>query len=103
VDNGYFGENLKNVFRESRSGTFSFPINITVLFAESFPFPCQEVILFIEFSSTVHSTGKSEFETHLKNSPIFGSYPALLHPKQIIPFSSRINEIPPFTKLWTTL
>jgi hypothetical protein len=67
VGTGHFRENLKTDLPKSRSLSFSIPYDSPVLFVESFLFPCQKAIPFIEFSSTVHSTGKSKSATRPKN------------------------------------
>jgi hypothetical protein len=73
MDNDHFDENLQSELPESRTLTFSMSYDTAVLFAESFLFPCQEAILFIEFSSAVHSTEKSRSVMCPKNSPVFES------------------------------
>jgi hypothetical protein len=81
VDNGNFSENLKSDFPGSPSRAFSMRYDTSLHFVESFLFPCREVILFIEFCSTVHSTGKHKPATRPKHSQNSGSLPPPLHPK----------------------
>jgi hypothetical protein len=77
LDNGRFDEKLPG----SQTLTFSLSYDTFVLCVESFPFPCQEAILFIEFSSRVHSTGKSKSATRQK-IPQYSGYPPPLHLKR---------------------
>jgi hypothetical protein len=70
------------------------PYDTSVLFVEFFPFPPQEMIRFIEFSSTVHSTGKSKFATHPKLPHYSGPlHSSSFHPKAP-PWTPGIHDLP---------